>query len=58
MAVNAFLNEEISFSDIARIVRRTMDAHTVAASPELSDIIDADRQARKAAADFILGLNQ
>jgi 1-deoxy-D-xylulose-5-phosphate reductoisomerase len=57
VAVNAFLKEEISFSDIARIVRLTMDSHTVAVNPELSDIIDADRQARKAAADFIQEIN-
>jgi 1-deoxy-D-xylulose-5-phosphate reductoisomerase len=53
VAVNAFLNEEISFNDIARIVRWTMDAHTVAANPELCDIIDADRHARKKAADLV-----
>jgi 1-deoxy-D-xylulose-5-phosphate reductoisomerase len=53
VAVNAFLKEEISFCDIARIVSLTMDAHAVAANPELSDIIDADRQARIKAADLI-----
>jgi len=53
VAVNAFLKEEISFNDIARIVGWTMDAHTVTADPELSDIIDADRQARIKAAEFI-----
>ena len=53
VAVNAFLKKEISFSDIARIVRWTMDAHTVEANPELCDIIDADRHARKKAADLI-----
>jgi 1-deoxy-D-xylulose-5-phosphate reductoisomerase len=53
VAVNAFLKKEISFSDIARIVRWTMDAHTVEANSELCDIIDADRHARKKAADLI-----
>jgi 1-deoxy-D-xylulose-5-phosphate reductoisomerase len=53
MAVNAFLKEKISFRDIARIVSLTMDAHTVAANPNLGDIIDADRLARKKAADLI-----
>jgi len=53
VAVNAFLKEEISFSDIARIVGGTMDAHTVADNPALCDIIDADRHARKKAADLI-----
>jgi 1-deoxy-D-xylulose-5-phosphate reductoisomerase len=58
VAVNAFLKEEISFSDIARIVGWTMDAHTVAANPALSDIVDADLQARKKAADLIRDINQ
>jgi 1-deoxy-D-xylulose-5-phosphate reductoisomerase len=53
VAVNAFLKEEISFNDIARIVGGTMDAHTVADNPALCDIIDADRHARKKAADLI-----
>ena len=53
VAVNAFLKEEISFSNIARIVGWTMDEHAVAANPALSDIIDADRDARKKAADLI-----
>ena len=53
VAVNAFLNQEIGFSDIARIVERTMDAHSVAINPELDDIIDADRQARIRAEDLI-----
>ena len=53
MAVNAFLKEEISFNDIARVVSWTMDAHTVAPHPDLGDIIDADRLARKKAADLI-----
>jgi 1-deoxy-D-xylulose-5-phosphate reductoisomerase len=53
VAVNAFLKEEISFNDIARVVSWTMDAHTVAANPDLGDIIDADRYARKKAADLI-----
>jgi hypothetical protein len=30
-----------------------MDAHTVDGNPELCDIIDADRHARKKAADLI-----
>jgi len=53
VAVNAFLNQEIGFSDIARVVERTMDAHSVAINPELDDIIDADRQARIRAEDLI-----
>jgi 1-deoxy-D-xylulose-5-phosphate reductoisomerase len=58
IAVNAFLKEEIAFNDIARVVSRTMDAHTVVADPALSDIINADRQARMKAADLIQHINQ
>ena len=58
VAVTAFLREEISFSDIARIVEWTMDAHTVADNPELSDIIDADRQARIKTVDLIRDINR
>jgi 1-deoxy-D-xylulose-5-phosphate reductoisomerase len=58
VAVNAFLKEEISFSDIPRIVRSTLDWHTVVADPALSDIINADRHARKKAADLIQNINQ
>jgi len=58
VAVTSFLREEISFSDIARIVEWTMDAHTVADNPELSDIIDADRQSRIKAADLIRDINR
>jgi 1-deoxy-D-xylulose-5-phosphate reductoisomerase len=56
VAVNAFLNEEIFFNDIARIVGSTMEAHTVEAKPQLDDIINADRQARIKAADLIRDL--
>ena len=58
IAVNAFLKEEIAFNDIARVVSWTMDAHTVVADPALSDIINADRQARMKAADLIQHINQ
>lgn len=53
VAVKGFLKQEIAFNDIARTVRWTMDSHRVADNPALSDIIDADRQARKTASDFI-----
>jgi 1-deoxy-D-xylulose-5-phosphate reductoisomerase len=57
VAVNAFLKEKISFNDIPRVVRSTMDSHTVVADPALSDIINADRQARMKAADLIQHIN-
>jgi len=53
VAVNAFLKNMISFTDIARIVDMAMEAHAVNANPELSDILAADQEARERAADLI-----
>lgn len=53
VAVNAFLKNKISFTDIARIVDKAMEAHAVDPKPELSDILAADQQTRRAAADLI-----
>lgn len=53
VAVNAFLKNMISFTDIARIVDMAMEAHAVNPNPELSDILAADQEARERAADLI-----
>ncbi len=53
IAVNAFLTNRISFTDIARIVDKAMQAHIVNPKPELSDILAADQETRKKAADLI-----
>ena len=53
IAVNAFLTNKISFTDIARIVDKAMQAHTVNPKPELADILAADQETRKKAADLI-----
>ncbi|MDX1708039.1 MAG: 1-deoxy-D-xylulose-5-phosphate reductoisomerase, partial [Desulfobacterales bacterium] len=53
VAVNAFLNQKIAFSTIAKVVEMTMEAHGVHANPGLSDILAADRQARQKAADVV-----
>ena len=45
-AVQAFLEEKISFPEIWRSVERTMKAHPVIANPGLDDIIKADGWAR------------
>ena len=49
VAVDLFLNRLISFTDITRIVVRTMDAHSVASAASLDDIMAADRWAREQA---------
>jgi 1-deoxy-D-xylulose-5-phosphate reductoisomerase len=49
VAVEAFVNRRIGFSEITDTVRRTMDAHKVVSHPRLDQILEADAWARKAA---------
>jgi 1-deoxy-D-xylulose-5-phosphate reductoisomerase len=53
IAVNAFLKERIRFSDIPKIIKKTMDHHAVMPDRELDVVIEADRWARKKAEEFI-----
>jgi 1-deoxy-D-xylulose-5-phosphate reductoisomerase len=50
VAVEAFVNRQINFPQIAETVRRVMDRHEVVAHPGLSQILEADAWARKEAA--------
>jgi 1-deoxy-D-xylulose-5-phosphate reductoisomerase len=43
LAVAKFLNREISFLDIYRIIRKCMDAHQVIASPTVDEILDIEK---------------
>ncbi|MCP3953410.1 MAG: 1-deoxy-D-xylulose-5-phosphate reductoisomerase [Desulfobacterales bacterium] len=52
-AVAAFLEKRINFTDIPVIIEKTMRRHAVVDTPGLEDIMDADRWARKTAADSI-----
>ena len=45
-AVYKFLKDEIKFTDIPRICREVMDAHTIIPCPELSEVLASDRWAR------------
>jgi len=45
-AVEKFLNGEIAFLDIERLVEQAMDAHTIIAEPTLADILEVDRAVR------------
>jgi 1-deoxy-D-xylulose-5-phosphate reductoisomerase len=49
VAVEAFVNQKISFPQITQTVRRTMDAHKVMSHPALEQILEADAWARKKA---------
>jgi 1-deoxy-D-xylulose-5-phosphate reductoisomerase len=46
VAVKAFLEKRIGFSDIFRLISRTMELHTRIDNPDLSGIIEADYWAR------------
>jgi 1-deoxy-D-xylulose-5-phosphate reductoisomerase len=54
VAVNAFLDQKLSFVDIAGIIGKTMQDHTRVADPNLSDILNADQWAREEAWRLIL----
>ncbi|MEJ2657309.1 MAG: 1-deoxy-D-xylulose-5-phosphate reductoisomerase [Desulfobacterales bacterium] len=57
LAVEAFLENKISFTSIPEIIRKTMENHSVVADPSLSDIVDADQWARELAGGLIDALN-
>jgi 1-deoxy-D-xylulose-5-phosphate reductoisomerase len=46
VAVYAFLKQEIRFTDIAKIVEKTLAKHKKIASPDLETIVEVDRWAR------------
>ena len=49
VAVEAFVNRQISFPDIAAVVRRTMERHQPVPHPALPQILEADAWARSEA---------
>ncbi len=51
VAVEAFVNRKISFSQITETVRRTMAAHKTVPHPTLEQILDADGWARQKASE-------
>jgi len=53
VAVEAFLDRRIAFTDIPHIVEHTMAGHTSISDPDLEEILDADRWARRTARSLI-----
>ena len=43
-AVAKFLNREIGFLDIVRIIRQAMEHHQVIVNPDLDQILDTEQQ--------------
>jgi len=52
-AVQAFIDERISLTDIPLVIEAVMDGHHTGPADELNTILEADRTARLAAADEI-----
>lgn len=54
IAVNAFLNNQISFLAIPLIIQNTMKEHKPKQNPNINDILDADYWARERALNFCI----
>jgi 1-deoxy-D-xylulose-5-phosphate reductoisomerase len=53
VAVQAFLEGNIGYMDIAATIRKVMDAHRPVQPKDVDDVMKADRWARKAAQPYI-----
>ncbi len=53
IAVQAFLKEEIAFTDIPGVILKTMDGHRSSAANILEDVLEADTWARDKAEEII-----
>lgn len=56
IAVERFLNDEIGFLDIPRVIETVMENHTSTADPDLDTILAADARARAEAAAIPAGV--
>lgn len=56
IAVDAFLNGGIRFTEIAEVIRHTMDAHVPKTVATLEDALEADRWAREKAESLVHAL--
>ena len=52
-AVAAFLNERICLTEIPQVIEEVMNGHSTQPANDIQTILDADRQARLAAAATI-----
>lgn len=53
IAVAAFLEEKLSFLGISEIIEKTMEQHTLINGPNLDDILESDKWARRTAFEKI-----
>jgi 1-deoxy-D-xylulose-5-phosphate reductoisomerase len=56
VAVTAFIDEEIGFNGISRLVDEVLSRHRVRVEPRIEEILAADRQAREEAHNMIKGI--
>ncbi len=56
IAVAAFLDKEISFTDIVPVVDRVLQGHRITGNPDLGTIFSADEEARSSAREIIRGI--
>jgi len=47
IAVHAFLNDKISYLDIAIIIKKMMDDHNLIKNPNLQEILEVDRKVKE-----------
>jgi 1-deoxy-D-xylulose-5-phosphate reductoisomerase len=57
-AVQAFIEERICLTDIARVIEAVMDGHDIQPATDLAAILDADSSARLVAESEILKLTK
>ncbi|MFT7558476.1 MAG: 1-deoxy-D-xylulose-5-phosphate reductoisomerase [Flavobacteriales bacterium] len=58
VAVDAFLAEQIAFTDIAKVVKNVVESWNLSEPLTIADVIEADRVARECASDAIQKLLQ
>lgn len=56
IAVDAFLNGDLAFTDIARVIEDVLSGAAITAAADMGDVIDADANARVAARERIAHL--
>jgi 1-deoxy-D-xylulose-5-phosphate reductoisomerase len=57
-AVAAFLENKICFNDLPKVIEKTLNRHSVKQDPSLEDILLADGEARREAADILKKLRR
>jgi 1-deoxy-D-xylulose-5-phosphate reductoisomerase len=53
VAVQAFLNRQLAFTEIPKVVEAAMKTHQIDRDPDVTAILNADAWARKSAKDLV-----